>query len=356
MDLESNEFKQRVTRAAEAALRASGSVGPLELLQWMQLLSPSHVDEWKHSRCESLEPWIQGRPEKLAKTYRYFHEWAAARGLRKVGASYMRAGVRGNHPLQVTVSGDPERETFFRTHYAPADVPARKAQALEARLNKAPELVVFETVSESVICSECQAEMVKGDFLFMEKDKPLCLGCADLDRLEFLPSGDAALSRRARKHSPLAAVVVRFSRARRRYERQGLLAAPEAIAQAEAECLADSPERALERERDRARRIDEDAEFTAMFTAAIRAQYPGCPAAEALDIARHAALRGSGRVGRTASGRALDPTAVSLAVVAHIRHAHTEYDKLLMKGADRQDARGLVREKIDRVIARWQRS
>lgn len=356
MSLDSNEFKQRVLDAAEGALRAGGSVGPLELLQWMRLLSPSHVDAWKHGRLETLEPHIQGRPEKIAKTFALFQEWIESRGLRAIEASYARAGVRGSQPLRVTVDGNPEREAFFRTHYAPADVSERKAKALEARLNKTPDLVVFETVSQSVICSECKTEMSKGDYLFMEKEQPLCLSCADLDRLEFLPRGDAAMSRRAKKYSSLSAVVVRFSRARRRYERQGILAMPDAIAKAEAECLADAPERALQRERNRARRIDEDAEFTAMFTTAIRAQYPGCPAEEALDIARHAALRGSGRVGRTAAGRVLDPTAVTLAVVAHIRHVHTEYDKLLMKGTDRQEARTMIREKIDRIVARWQRS
>jgi hypothetical protein len=43
-----------------------------------------------------------------------------------------------------------------------------------------------------------------------------------LGQLDYVPSGDAALTRRARIHSPLSAVVVRFSRARKRYERQGI--------------------------------------------------------------------------------------------------------------------------------------
>jgi len=50
--------------------------------------------------------------------------------------------------------------------------------------------------------------------------------------LEFLPSGDAALTRRATKASQLSAVVVRWSTRRNRYERQGILAEPAAIEQA----------------------------------------------------------------------------------------------------------------------------
>jgi hypothetical protein len=48
-----------------------------------------------------------------------------------------------------------------------------------------------------------------GDFLLKDKAGALCLDRADLGHLEFLPSGDAALTRRATKASRLSAVVVR---------------------------------------------------------------------------------------------------------------------------------------------------
>ncbi len=80
---------------------------------------------------------------------------------------------------------------------------------------KAEDIVVFSIVRDSA-CSECGAELFRGALLRMEKERPLCMACADLDHLVFLPSGDAALTRRATKHSTLRAVVVRFSRARSR--------------------------------------------------------------------------------------------------------------------------------------------
>ena len=83
------------------------------------------------------------------------------------------------------------------------------------------DLVVFSLVRESK-CSECNKELWRGDFLSKCGERGLCMTCADLDELVYLPSGDAALSRRARMHSPLSAVVIRFSRARKRYERQGI--------------------------------------------------------------------------------------------------------------------------------------
>jgi hypothetical protein len=81
--------------------------------------------------------------------------------------------------------------------------------------------------------------------------------------------------------------------------------------------------------------------------------FPGCPPPRAEAIARHAATRGSGRVGRSAAARALDPDAITLAVVASVRHEDTRYDALLMSGHDRGEARDRVRPDINRVLDGW---
>ena len=350
-----SNFQERVVQAAESALKRHGSVGPLELFQEMLLLQPCHFEGWRKGNeyYRVLEPWIQVGPEKFQKAIGFFQEWASRRGLRTIEADYTRRGLEGIETLQVTADGDPEGEKFYRTHYAPEDLGEKKTARLAAKLNKPPELVVFQKVSEEGTCSDCGVELPTGEFLLMEKGQPLCLGCADLDELVFLPRGDAALSRRARKYSSLAAVVVRFSRSRKRYERQGLLVTEAALAKAESECRADAPERAAARARAEVARQEEDRQFLASLTAAISQRYPGCPSDEARQIAEHTGRRSSGRVGRSAAGRALDATAVDLAVTAHIRHAHTNYDELLMRGTDRLDARALVRERIDRVLEKW---
>ena len=89
------------------------------------------------------------------------------------------------------------------------------------------------------------------------------------------------------------------------------------------------------------------------FVAEIARLFPGCPAERAGAIARHTALRGSGRVGRSAAGRSLDEKAVTLAVVASVRHEDTEYDSLLMSGVPREEARDRIRPVIDRVLDAW---
>ena len=221
--------------------------------------------------------------------------------------------------------------------------------------SESKDLVVFDIVRESK-CSDCGKELLGGDFLFMEGQRPLCLTCADLDHLVYLPRGDTALTRRARKHSALSAVVVRFIRARKRYERQGALIEESALEQAEKECSADAAQRSVRRERAEIYRDKQDQVFVTRMAASIQQMFPGCPPAEAQAIAAHTSVRCSGRVGRSASGRALEEEALRAAVVASIRHRHTKYDRLLMKGLDRMDARDAVRDDIDRVLERWRRS
>lgn len=191
--------------------------------------------------------------------------------------------------------------------------------------------------------------------LTLEDGQPRCLDCADLGHLVFLPRGDTALTRRAREESVLSAVVVRFHRKRGRYERQGVLVEEAALARAEARCLADAEARARRRARDAARRAAQDAVFVTEFAARILRLFPGCPADRAAAIAAHAGARGSGRVGRSAAGRAFSEGAVAAAVRAAVRHVDTPYDRLLMEGVPRREARSRVAEAVAAVLHEWQR-
>jgi hypothetical protein len=189
----------------------------------------------------------------------------------------------------------------------------------------------------------------------LQRDKgALCLTCADLDHLTFLPTGDAALTRRARKHSLLSAVVLKFSRARKRYERQGLLVEESALQQAETECLADSDIRARRAEREQIRRAELDQQYIEAFANRVRELFPHIPTGREQKIAEHACRKYSGRVGRSAAAKSLDEEAVRLAVIAHIRHRETGYDELLGKGWFRNEARAHVRDRVEQISESWQ--
>ena len=227
-----------------------------------------------------------------------------------------------------------------------------ESESNEQKSCAAKDLVVFDILRESK-CADCGRGLLGGNFLFLEGDRPLCLACADLDHLVYLPRGETALTRRARKHSSLSAVVVRFSRARKRYERQGVLVEQAALEQAEQECCADAHERRIRRAHAEIRRDKQDEILASGMAESIRQMFPRCPPEEASAIAAHTSVRGSGRVGRTARGRALEEEALTAAVIAAIRHRHTKYDRLLMMGVGRIDARKAVRGDIDRVLERW---
>jgi hypothetical protein len=219
---------------------------------------------------------------------------------------------------------------------------------------KRQDLLVFKLQRAASICEECGVELHKGDLIRLQGDKgALCLECADMHHLEFLSSGDAAITRRSNKYSKLKAVVVEWSRSRKRYERQGILAEPEAIERALAESEADSEERARRRERETLRREDLDQKYVSEFAQAIRDYYPRISEGVDIKIAERACLKHSGRVGRSAAAKGFERDAIFLAVQAHVRHVYTNYDELLLAHDNRQFARRKVRDEVQTTLDEW---
>ncbi len=254
--------------------------------------------------------------------------------------------------LAFSKSGDAGIEKNYRTHYVSPALSERKQKRLQTEMDQAPRAVVFQILRDSQ-CSECGAAIEQDSFLLMDAGEPLCLSCARLDDLEYLPGGDTALTRRATEYSGRVAVVVRFSRSRKRYERPGILVERSALEKAERKCTEDAEERAAARERGAERRREEDRSLVVRMVQQIGGLFPGCPAAEGAAIAEHTAQRGSGRVGRTEAGRKLDEQALTLAVAAAVRHKHTSYDELLASGLDRVTARRRVAERVEEILAGW---
>lgn len=218
--------------------------------------------------------------------------------------------------------------------------------------DESPEIVVFSIIRDST-CAECGRELWKGEFLRMEDGRPLCMACADLDHLAYLPSGNAALTRRANQHSRLRAVVVRFSRARNRYERQGVLVQRDALERAERECLDEAELRRLAADRAGELRRAGDQEYHAAFADRLAALYPRCPSEDREAIAGHGL---SVAVDRTWGPEGMQPPGdddVERAVRAHVRRRYTPYDDLLGEGLPRAEARAAVHARVEQVLATW---
>jgi hypothetical protein len=218
-------LEDRVVQAADAALAEQGYVSALDVLLGLGWLTASHVDRWRQGRVECLEEMIQAKVGKQATAMRTLQRWVAERGLRPTETAYL-ARTRDRRQLRFSLTGAPETELAYRTHWFSADLPARRAERLRASANQPPDLVVVAALKEWT-CGGCGT--TEEALLLMQDDQPHCMRCVGLDHLEFLPAGDANRTRRAHRASSLTAVVVRFSRTRRRYERQGLLVEPQAL-------------------------------------------------------------------------------------------------------------------------------
>ncbi|MEU4426322.1 DUF2293 domain-containing protein [Actinoplanes sp. NPDC024001] len=344
-----SKLERRVVTAAEQALTRQRHVSPLDVLTGLGWVPSGLVTDWRQGRVPHLEAVAAVSPARLTDALEVFHRWVAGRDLRPSEVDYVSA-THDRRPLRFTADGDAARERAFRTHWMPADLPEQQRQRLTTKQNKPPDLVVVQP-AKAFTCTLCGR--TDADLLTMETAGPICLTCADLDHLVFLPAGDAALTRRAKQASRLSAVVVRFNRSRKRHERQGLLVEQAAIEQAEEQCLSDEEARARRRERDRQRREAADEVFQRDLAEEIARLFPSCPPARAQAISQHTGTRGSGRVGRSAAGRALDPDAVTRAVIASVRHEDTAYDELLMAGVPRDRARAQIRDDIDRLLDLW---
>jgi hypothetical protein len=339
---------KRVEQAAEKAMAEQDYVSAIDVLIGVAWLTPKAVDVWRQGRVEDLEQLVQVPADRAFAAVDLFQVWAGARGLRPAETAYI-SRTPDRRPLRFSESGDPVREQAYRTHWLSPAMPEPEQRKLVEKQSKPPDLVVISPLKDWT-CTECSGT---GDLLIMDTPGPLCLACADLDHLAFLAAGDTALTRRAKKASGLSAVVVLFSRSRKRYERQGLLVEESALAQAEQECLADEDARQRQRLRNEKHRSEQDVAFQASLAREMRRLFPSCPPERTEAIAQHAGTRSSGRVGRSAAGRALDPEAITLAVVASVRHEDTPYDQLLMSGVPREEARQRIQEQVRTILDDW---
>jgi hypothetical protein len=218
-------LEQRVTQAAEATLAEQGYVSAVDVLLHLGWLAPPHLDLWRQGRVACLERMVQAGLGKQSTAMRTLRTWATRRGLTPSETAYL-ARTRDRRRLRFSVSGQPDIERAYRTHWVSPDLSARKAERLRKAAAQPPDLVVVDPLNQWT-CAGC-ATSGEG-LLLMQDDQPLCLRCSRLDHLIFLPAGDATRTRRAHRASTLTAVVVRFSRTRKRYERQGLLVEPNAL-------------------------------------------------------------------------------------------------------------------------------
>ena len=221
----------RVANAAEAALAAQHFVSAIDVLVGIGWLDSGAVAHWRRGQIDSLEEVARTNLPRITEAMHLFRAWATARGLAASETAYVARTPR-RQTLRFSRSGNPAIEASYRTHWVSPELSEKKRERLAEKASRAPDLVVIRPLNSEWTCHRCGGT---DDLLIMETPGPACLRCIGLDDLEYLPAGDALLTRRAKAKSARYAVVVRFSKTRRRYERQGLLVEPQAVADARGE-------------------------------------------------------------------------------------------------------------------------
>lgn len=217
-------------------------------------------------------------------------------------------------------------------------------------------LNVFVSRRERLKCYLCNSPIEKGEYSVGEDEnsKTSCFKCSPFKDLTFLPSGDAALSRRSKTNSSNSAILQEWNNRRRRYERRGIFVESQALLLARAQCAADSVERAKKRTVAAEKRKVQDAHYIKTFSLKIREFYPSMPKGREKIIAEHACEKYSGRVGRTAAAKEFSEEMITKAVIAHIRHHETDYDDLFGRGKRKRDIRQDIRPLINNILNKWQ--
>ncbi|MFW5738917.1 MAG: hypothetical protein ACOC1F_00980 [Myxococcota bacterium] len=227
-------IQSRVAQAAKILLDESGSVTPLDVMVEIGWLPPRVVREWRRGKHESLQAWIQVAPDKVQTMHEALRQWALEHGLQAEPRPAVTRLEFNAFPLRVTEWGEKADARF--------DVEYVRPGAKQLEETKPNDQVVFSIVKPTR-CATCARELGAGFLIMLVDGEPRCLPCLGLGHLVLLYAGNAKLTRRASKLSSVRYEVRRFSRARRRFERIGIVVEEKALDEAQAQCAAEETRR-----------------------------------------------------------------------------------------------------------------
>lgn len=94
-----------MARAAQAALARQRFVSAIDVLLGLGWLAPSHVDQWRQGRVDSLEQVVQANLSKITAVMAALRRWARDRGLNPSETDYV-ARTRDRRRLRFSVTGE----------------------------------------------------------------------------------------------------------------------------------------------------------------------------------------------------------------------------------------------------------
>lgn len=121
-------LEQRVVRVAEVALAERKYVTAIDVFVGLGWLTQSRVDDWRKGRINCLERVVQASLSKLSTAMKLFRRWAQRRGLKPSETAYLARNRGHRRPLRFSVSGRPEIERVYRTHWVSPELSAAKRE------------------------------------------------------------------------------------------------------------------------------------------------------------------------------------------------------------------------------------
>src|SRR5258708_10453759 len=212
----------RVVKAAETALAAQDYVSPIDVLLGIGWLDASTMEHWRRGQIDCLEGGMQVNLPRILEALKLFQSWATRKGLSASPTDYVAGGPQ-RQTLRFSRSGEGAVEAMYRTHWVSRELSEKKRERVAEKASRAPDLVVVQPLKSEWTCHRCGGT---GDLLMMENPGPACLRCVGLNDLEFVPAGDALLSRRGEGENTKGGGVVGLRRSRRRHERQSVFVGP----------------------------------------------------------------------------------------------------------------------------------
>ncbi|KAI0139559.1 hypothetical protein F4776DRAFT_662512 [Hypoxylon sp. NC0597] len=160
---------------------------------------------------------------------------------------------------------------------------------------------------------------------------------------KFLPRGDPYMTLNCRKKARAEGYDVYVVR-NRKHQQIGIRV-PAAIH----DRVQEKAEQTRKSRADAVQRKDKRVETN--FRNSILSQYPKIPTSDLENVVKHATMKYSGRVGRTSKLALNEKT--QLAVRAHVRHNHTDYDALLKNKMSKRKARSQILKKACDITKEW---